>query len=814
MKFNYVFMPNFLLTPVCWQSRSVTICIYTLLLVATTRLVWGVDYQLYTDVGAQTNGLTGSYVNQNLRTAPPQPDWRTTYSISGTRVDPQISFDTLTWDNLAAVGITGGFDPNFGWENFSVQWDGYVKILTNDVMLATQSDDSSRMWIDVNQDGVFSSSSDELMNNNWGTSQAETVGAFSPALAPGVYRIRIQYQEDYFGNSMKLVSDRVGSYNDFNGNRHYLEELRGKYTRLLLTKEDLNTMSLPQARELLDQQDILYAQLKELTGGEPAGDGLLTVAFVETCGAGCGNVGAKGVEIDPDFASKSTAETYDFVAHEMTHNFDTLGAYFFCGNDTSHSWTAWIQNYLDVATLHSSGARSPEKYQAFRVKELFTHPYLSVAGHSWDTCVKSNAYCGGLDTHLIQAGFCHKVAALHGVAAVQRALGFIRTAIVSRNLSPNAMSPEQRNDLMLEAFSFGAQTNLTCYADSWNWAISSTLRNNLATLYGNNNTLCADADGDGFSIIQGDPNDSNPAVHPGAVETVNGQDDDGNGVVDELALSEGAGFPNSPASSLAVTPPIRIQGNGSTANADFFHLDLTNQTSVELEITSLDGGSGWFRIDASNGIRKFEDFIPQTGKLIGAVSLDRGRYEFHIDVNSGRYDALISTSPAWPPYDFAPKPQQISTNQWLLTAVAIPSNLTNRTDVSLRLWVSNQGWIATNIVTSTNLNSVSLTWATPTNFNAYSDTFRCQFFTNNIAATTLTEARGFNPQVMADQFSFKTNGFRVRFAGHRSAKAIQWESQDLVLWTATKTNQPFLNVWNTTNSAAGQRGFFRVTIGD
>jgi Putative metal-binding motif len=48
-----------------------------------------------------------------------------------------------------------------------------------------------------------------------------------------------------------------------------------------------------------------------------------------------------------------------------------------------------------------------------------------------------------------------------------------------------------------------------------------------------------DADGDGYSVCAGDCNDGDPAVHPGAVETCNGIDDDCNGIVDDAATPKG-----------------------------------------------------------------------------------------------------------------------------------------------------------------------------------------------------------------------------------------------------------------------------------
>jgi hypothetical protein len=49
--------------------------------------------------------------------------------------------------------------------------------------------------------------------------------------------------------------------------------------------------------------------------------------------------------------------------------------------------------------------------------------------------------------------------------------------------------------------------------------------------------LAIDDDGDLFTENQGDCDDSDPAVFPGAVEVVNGVDDDCNGLVDDVPIT-------------------------------------------------------------------------------------------------------------------------------------------------------------------------------------------------------------------------------------------------------------------------------------
>ncbi|HEX2971406.1 MAG TPA: PA14 domain-containing protein, partial [Tepidisphaeraceae bacterium] len=163
-----------------------------------------VGFDLFTDAALTTPGLVGTYINSSLRASSAQNDWRLTQPVAGTRIDPAISFTSSEWGGRAEVGLTNGTDED--WENFSVQWDGYVRVFQDGTPLATRSDDGSRMWIDLNGDGKFNSSGSEYVNNHWGTGQGATTGPNSPALAAGVYRIRIQYEEGDGANSMQLLS--------------------------------------------------------------------------------------------------------------------------------------------------------------------------------------------------------------------------------------------------------------------------------------------------------------------------------------------------------------------------------------------------------------------------------------------------------------------------------------------------------------------------------------------------------------------------------------------------------------------------------
>ena len=154
---------------------------------------------LFQDAAHTQPGLKGSYFNQNLAAAIAETDWRATRVVSGTRMDPVINFDTYGWGDRLQTGVTGGTSH---WDNFSAQWDGFIEIPVDGVQLVTSSDDSSRLWIDLNHNGEFEPN--ELANNHFGQGQALTVGEPTQKIPAGSYAIRVQYEERGGGNDMIL----------------------------------------------------------------------------------------------------------------------------------------------------------------------------------------------------------------------------------------------------------------------------------------------------------------------------------------------------------------------------------------------------------------------------------------------------------------------------------------------------------------------------------------------------------------------------------------------------------------------------------
>jgi len=150
-----------------------------------------VSFAVCTSPDLTTTGLNASYVNKSLRSYATQDDWRLSQTVSGSRIEFFPGYTSNGWGNRAAVGLTGGTDDN--WDDFSVQWDGYLHVF-QPMRFDTISMDGSRMWIDLNSDGLFAQTGPEFINNHWGRQQSWITGPLSTTVAPGMYGLRIQYE--------------------------------------------------------------------------------------------------------------------------------------------------------------------------------------------------------------------------------------------------------------------------------------------------------------------------------------------------------------------------------------------------------------------------------------------------------------------------------------------------------------------------------------------------------------------------------------------------------------------------------------------
>lgn len=376
-------------------------------------------------------------------------------------------------------------------------------------------------------------------------------------------------------------------YTSFAGTTYNLTGYDGKYIRYALPDSwtQAGALTPSQLRRLIDLTDLTYALLTEITAGEPQGTGLLTIAVIPT-GAVAGHAGSnfKGVELsENELGSVIQNINSDLLspecAHELIHNFEIWNLYLNLGYpDSSHAWTSFLipflQYYSRAGILQSDADALFEK----KITE-YTLAWDST-GATWAQCVRNGNTCPNVLANSAWAGLLLRFTKLHGIEAVKRAFRYLRDyAATHPATGTDPTSPqtrEEKNDLLVEALAEGAQRNILCEIDTWHWFATPEARSRINQKFPGPNLFCIDADGDGFTPLAGDTDDTNPQIKPTAIETVNNIDDDCDGLVDDLLLTEQSDFPSTPQSAPTITIPAKIRGQVTPSDVDTLIINVTD----------------------------------------------------------------------------------------------------------------------------------------------------------------------------------------------------------------------------------------------
>lgn len=538
------------------------------------------------------------------------------------------------------------------------------------------------------------------------------------------------------------------TYVSFFGETLTMRRFNGRDTALLVTQSVLDQVGLARVRTLVDEHDIIYETLRDLTGAEPAGDGdLLRVAVVDnTCGGGCGFIGSKGVEILTPVLSFDDYIAY--VDHEMTHNFDRRSSFLFNSSDVAHAWTAFADQYSQIYPRRAFNRLDADDVLEFRIRERLG-PYEAFPGASWEACIR-DLTCdppGEIDSTemagLTEGGVILRVAQLYGPRAMKEWIPTVDRLIGERGLEVGALSPQDRIDLLVESLSLAAGADLSCFYDFWHWPLSSGLRARLAVL--GSNTLCQDSDRDGFTPIAHDCNDANAAVNPSAREILNRIDDDCDGVVDDVLVSEVGDFPPS-TSPLVVPLPSHMRGNLGVGDDDGFQIHLSAPATVRFTAVSRNTADGLLSVNGGTGSQNFQFFGPGRTALV-KVELAAGDWVFSLaDLqNGGDYDLTVQpdyrldmAADFWP-ITFTPAPGAVSPKTPLQVTLAIPMvppTLAGTPGLYARYWVSGQGFVGQADVKTDCLFS----FTSPEGTDLEPLTYRVHFGANGVPLSPLSQA--------------------------------------------------------------------------
>ena len=559
--------------------------------------------------------------------------------------------------------------------------------------------------------------------------------------------------QDVFRQARDAADGEFVSYTDFLGNVHGFRQFNGVYVAVLMAPDDLERLTLSATRRFIDDADRLYAHYQELTGWEPSGDGRLEIAILDIPPAGWAKRGFRWTEIDSATLQDGLRQV---AAHEMGHNFDTLGDFIFSGDDPAHAWTELWDLFViyDLESLYFQAAHG-------FVGNVPRPRFVEHPNWNWERCVQfGDANCGipnnsmyGVSV-LVQGDFVRSIALLHDPAGIQKAMRYLSAAVRDRALDPASMSPFEKNALLLESLGNGIGVDLSCYTDEWNWPISQELRADLAASYGPNPN-CADADGDGFRPIDGDLDDHNPAAYPGAEELPGNQvDENYNTAVDEVLVTEDGDFPPFGGDPIPIPVPSRVQGTiASLKDGDLFEIYLPAPTVLRVTSTvrpesSLDYVVSFYPNPlpiSREGYADGRGYIDALGAHISlqTLTMEAGRYLVYV------YPPLVESVPG--PYDFtismdttlsqamvAGYPETTIEGRHQLRAPNVPNELLGLPGVAARFWVEGSGWVGSAPVSSGSPVMVSqggpatFDWTVPASFDRCSQGYRVQFYSGGV----------------------------------------------------------------------------------
>lgn len=404
--------------------------------------------------------------------------------------------------------------------------------------------------------------------------------------------------------------DYLFQYTSFSGAVYQRRAYDGRHIRYALPDSWVtsNALSTIQIRKLIDLTDIYYEEFAEIIGSEPQGEGLLTIAVLPTgIMAGHAGRGFKGIELS-DTELSSVLQNLDAdtlspeLIHEMAHVFEVYLLWLDLGYaDSSHAWTSFwipfIQSYSRTGSLQLDA-------DSLLQKKLTEYTLLwDTSGTTWQQCVRNGNACAAISANAAWAGLLLRYTKLHGPSALKRVFAYIKNYASSHPATgehpTNPQTPEERNDLLVQALTAGAQANILCEIDAWHWFVTPEVRATITQNYPQPNLLCADSDNDGFSPLQGDYNDINAAVKPTAIETLNSLDDDCDEITDDILITEAADFPNSPQNAPVVSPPAKVRAHASPSDNDVVLVDTSNFTlpqAIRFNLQSPNTFVGYIRV--------------------------------------------------------------------------------------------------------------------------------------------------------------------------------------------------------------------------
>lgn len=403
---------------------------------------------------------------------------------------------------------------------------------------------------------------------------------------------------------------------------------------------------------LIERTDALYDAMAGIVSTEPEGAGLMLipVAPLSNSEDGVAVAGTKRLEIaerirDSVKAALAQGRLHATITHEIAHCFAVYTPHLHYYPDAGHAWTDFWNEYSEYLLRTGPYQTAPELALQTTVYN-FTHRWDALStSATWARCVKPGSVCEaeGIVANRVYAGLFLRYASLHGREALRRTFEFYKNYKATHD--PNEIfnfTPEQKNDLLAEAMSFGIGADISGEFDAWFWPISQAAREKLRLTYPQPNPFTRDADADGWSAARGDLDDFDPTVHPGAAETLNGKDDDCNGLIDDVVR---------PAGPTLFTPPAKLVGRLRPEQSESYRFEGAGEFLVRTRAVRGEWG-GTVEIRREGEVSPVARFSVAPNFSLFVLRLDSaGPWELKVIYSQtsgpeGDYEVVIAPKPA------------------------------------------------------------------------------------------------------------------------------------------------------------------------
>lgn len=446
------------------------------------------------------------------------------------------------------------------------------------------------------------------------------------------------------------------TYQSLQSGTHTLRAFSGRRVRYALPDSWLEGggpqgLTPAELVSVIERTDALYEAMAGIVGAEPEGVGLMLIPVTPLSNAedGVAVAGTKRLEVaerirDSVKAVLAQGRLHGTITHEIAHCFAVYTPYLHYYPDAGHAWTEFWNEYSEYLLRTGAYSITPELSLQTTVYN-FTRRWDALGTPAtWARCVKPGSVCEaeGIVANRVYAGLFLRYASLHGRGALRRTFEFYKTYKATHD--PNEIfnfTPEQKNDLLAEAMSFGVGTDVSGEFDAWFWPVSQTTREKLRQTYPQPNHFTRDADGDGWTPARGDLDDFDPTVHPGAAETLNGKDDDCNGFIDDVVR---------PSGPTLFTPPAKLVGRLRPEQSESYRFEGAGEFLVRTRAVRGEWG-GTVEIRREGGISPVARFSVVPNLSLFVLRLDSaGPWELKVIYSQtsgpeGDYEVVIGPVP-------------------------------------------------------------------------------------------------------------------------------------------------------------------------